>query len=165
MNNANIWKFLRFLAVLMLQVLVLKNIPMGRVNIYIYPIVLLLLPLEMAQGAVLLLAFLLGISIDVFYDTLGLHASVMCLIAAARPGTFWLIEPRGGYEIGNTPTRVKLGWAWFFKYTALLFGLAIFLITILEDLSFSLVWFVRFVLSFGVSMAFLMLFQFIFNPD
>jgi hypothetical protein len=165
MNNIRYAKWLRLVALIFLQVLVLKNIPMGRVNIYMYPIILLLLPLEMAQGLVLLAGFMLGLCIDLFYDTLGLHASVMCLIAALRPGTYWLIEPRGGYEIGNTPTRAKLGWVWFLKYTALLFGVAIFFITILEDLSFSFVWFVRFLLSFGVSMAFLMLFQFIFNPD
>jgi hypothetical protein len=165
MNNFNIKKALHFIFIVLLQVLVLKNMSLGKVNIYLYPIIILLLPLEIPHGLLVLLGFVCGLSIDIFYDTLGLHAAVMTLIAFARPGVCYLIEPRGGYEAHQSLTRSRLGWTWFSKYAGIIFGLSILLITLLEDLSFSMVWLVRFSLSYSVSMAFLMLYQSIFNPE
>ena len=154
----------RFFLLLIWQVLVLKNMPLGQVNIYIYPIALLLLPLEISHGLLIVIGFASGLIIDMFYDTAGLHAGVMALVGLLRPITCMLYEPRGGYEMGQALTRERLGWNWFFKYTATLFAVTIFAITILEDLDFSLVWLMRFVISYIVSMIFVMLYQFIFNP-
>jgi hypothetical protein len=165
MNNLQLQKVLRAVFIILLQVLVLKNMSLGKVNIYLYPLIILLIPLETTHGLVIFLSFLCGVSIDIFYDTLGLHAAVMVLIAYLRPGVCYLIEPRGGYDAHQALTRSRLGWTWFIKYTAALFGVAILLITFLEDLSFSTVWLVRLCLSYSASMAFLMLYQSIFNPD
>lgn len=163
-SNQIIQYVLRFILLLIWQVLVLKNIPLGQVNIYIYPIALLLLPLEIAHGLLIVIAFFSGLIIDMFYDTAGLHAGVMALIGLLRPVTCMLYEPRGGYEMGQALTRERLGWSWFFKYTATLFAVAIFCITILEELDFSLIWLMRFVISYILSMIFMLLYQFIFNP-
>lgn len=154
----------RFFFLLILQVLVLKNLPFEKVNPYLYPLALLLLPLEITHATLIIVGFFFGLSIDLFYDTLGLHAGVLAFIGFIRPYICHLIEPRGGYEIGQTLTPSRLGWSWFVRYAALMFLLATLLVTLGEELSFSLVWLMRFVLSYFASMVCVLLFQFIFNP-
>ncbi len=155
---------LRFLLLLFLQTLVLKNLPLAKVNPYLYPLALLLLPLEISHTTLVAIGFFYGLSIDLFYDTLGLHAGVMAFIGFIRPYICHLIEPRGGYEIGQTLTPARLGWSWFVRYASLMFFISILLITLGEELSFSLAWLMRFLLSLPVSLLCVLLYQFIFNP-
>lgn len=164
MNNVYTVNTLRFFLLLLVQGLVLKFVGFQNIQIFIYPIFIMLLPLEIPHGLLVFLGFLMGISIDIFYDTYGLHAAVMVMLSFARPLICGLMEPRGGFEVGQTLTKHSLGFRWFFRYSAVMSLLHLLLTTFLEELSLS--WFVlaRVLLGFILSMLLIILYQFIFNP-
>ncbi|MEP0714308.1 MAG: rod shape-determining protein MreD [Algoriphagus sp.] len=71
----------------------------------------------MQSFALILISFGLGLLIDVFYDTLGMHASAATLLAFLRP--YWLkaISPNGGYDEGTNPTLPQMGLGWYISYS------------------------------------------------
>ena len=80
-----IQNILRFILLVLTQVLVLNNILfMGYLNPYLYILFILSLPVRVPQWATLLLAFALGLSIDIFSGTAGLHAFASVFAAVFR---------------------------------------------------------------------------------
>src|SRR3954449_13271005 len=76
---------LRFLGLIFLQVFLLKNITLYNLSTpYIYILFILLLPFETPNILLFTFAFILGLIIDSFYDTPGLHAASCVLLAFAR---------------------------------------------------------------------------------
>lgn len=156
--------FIRFILLIIIQ-FILKGVGYEYIDIYIYPVFILLLPVGMFDGLVILLSFIYGLCIDAFYNTPGLFASASVALAGARPLVLAILEPRGGYEKGKAPTKYNLGTRWFLQYSGiLLFFHTIWVIT-LEQLSlFSWLWLLSLCMIFGLSMLIVMLYQFIFNP-
>ena len=114
MINVFYKNLLRFIILLLLQVLVIKNIELGRfINPFVYVLFILSLPFETPKWLLLILAFLMGISIDMFYDTLGMHAAACVWMAFCRPRVFAFFSPREGYEVGTTPSVKHMGISWF----------------------------------------------------
>jgi rod shape-determining protein MreD len=114
----NIW---RFVLVILIQVLVFNNIQLnGYINPYFYVIFILLLPFETPNWALLVMAFFLGISIDVFVNTPGMHASASVLIAFLRPYVLRVLAPRDSYELGTFPRLYYYGFGWFLRYSLIL---------------------------------------------
>jgi len=75
-----------FIVLVLVQVLVLNNIHfMGYINPYIYILFILLLPVRFSRHFTLILAFVLGLIIDAFSNTYGMHAFSTVLIAFLRP--------------------------------------------------------------------------------
>ena len=67
---------LRFFTVILLQVLLLDNVQLGGyLSPYFYVIFIILLPFESPKWLLLCLAFLLGLSVDLFNGTPGMHAA------------------------------------------------------------------------------------------
>ncbi len=78
---------IRFFVLLLLQVLLFNHINfLGYINPYVYLIFILLFPFTGNQTLLIFLSFLLGLSIDVFSDSGGVHAAASVLIAYLRPG-------------------------------------------------------------------------------
>jgi hypothetical protein len=75
-----------------------------------------MLPLESGRITLLILGFLTGLVVDIFYDSLGIHAAACVLMMYLRP--FWinLITPRGGYELEMRPTLFDMDFQWFGTY-------------------------------------------------
>ncbi|HEY4798331.1 MAG TPA: rod shape-determining protein MreD, partial [Bacteroidia bacterium] len=69
---------------------------------------------------VLVLAFVLGLSVDIFSDTGGLHAAASVLMAFLRKPVLKLISPRDGYDAVQQPTIQQFGFGWFLSYTGTL---------------------------------------------
>jgi rod shape-determining protein MreD len=110
-----------FIFLLIVQVLVLNNIQLsGYVNPYIYILFILVLPFETPAWLILILGFLLGLSVDAFAHTPGMHAAATTLMAFVRPGLLKVMAPRDGYENETTPSITHYGFAWFAKYVAIL---------------------------------------------
>ena len=75
-----------FVVLVLVQVLVLNNIHfMGYINPYVYVLFILLLPVRFSRLFTLILAFALGLIIDAFSNTYGIHAFSTVLIAFLRP--------------------------------------------------------------------------------
>lgn len=112
---------IRFAAVVLIQVLVFDNIELsGYINPYIYIIFIILLPFETPNWLLLTLAFLLGLSIDMFSMTYGMHASATVFAAFLRPFVLKNFSPRDGYEPGTFPRVAYYGFNWFAKYALIL---------------------------------------------
>jgi rod shape-determining protein MreD len=111
----------RFLILIFIQVLILNNIQLsGYINPYFYILFLLLLPFETPNWSLPIIGFLLGLSVDLFAHTPGIHASASVLIAYLRPFILKMISPRDGYEPGSFPRIFYYGFKWFLKYTVIM---------------------------------------------
>ncbi len=74
------------MVLVLLQALILDHINLGGyVNPYLYILFIILLPFNFSQWKVIVLAFLLGLAIDVFEDSGGIHAAACLVIAYFRP--------------------------------------------------------------------------------
>ncbi|WP_189359434.1 rod shape-determining protein MreD [Algibacter mikhailovii] len=86
MNNILSVHTVRFITLVIFQVLILNHINfMGYINPYIYILFIALFPIKNNRIILILLSFLLGITIDLFLDTGGIHAAASVFIAYARP--------------------------------------------------------------------------------
>ena len=121
MTNTIIRNIIRFFVLVLVQVLVVKNIELGRfINPFLYVLFILVLPFETPKWLLLVASFFLGITIDMFYDTSGMHAAACVLMAYVRPGILKLFSPRDGYEFGTQPSIQYLGTPWFLSYAGIL---------------------------------------------
>lgn len=120
MNNSWIKYGLIFLLIVLLQGLVVNNIEIDElINPMVYPIMILLLPFETSVFASMMVALFLGLSIDAFSNTFGLHTSASLLIGYFRPAILNSIKPRDGYDNTLLPTIQDMGILWFMAYSAI----------------------------------------------
>ena len=116
---------LRFVLLLIVQVFLFNQVHWGwggknYLFILVYPLFVALLPLRAPRPLVIFLGFLLGLSVDFFSESLGIHAGALTLTAYARPLLLKLAEPRDGYNIKAAPSVHDLGRGWMLRYLALI---------------------------------------------
>ncbi len=107
---------------LIIQVLVLNNLHLTdlSVNPLLYILLVQLLPFEVRDWQLLVIAFATGIILDVFSDTLGIHASASVFMAFVRPYVLRILGSRDGYIPRTHPSVNYYGWIWFSKYSLIL---------------------------------------------
>jgi hypothetical protein len=119
--NEIIRNIIRFILLVGVQVLIINNIELGRfINPFLYVLFIIILPFETPKWLVLVCGFLIGITIDMFADTGGMHAAACVFMGYIRPGILKLFSPRDGYEFGTQPTVQYLGIPWFLSYAGIL---------------------------------------------
>ena len=113
---------LRFVALILLQALVLDHLDVanGYMVPYLYILFLLLLPFELPAWSLLLIGAVTGFCMDFFSSTPGMHMSACIVMMFGRIHLVDLIAPRDGYEFGLKPTLRSMGPAWFLTYASLL---------------------------------------------
>lgn len=110
-----------FFLIVLLQVLILNKLQLnGFLNPFIYIVLIIVLPFETPKWLLLIASFFLGLTIDVFSTTPGMHASATVLIGYLRPFVLSTIAPRDGYESGTLPRIRNYGLAWFIKYVVII---------------------------------------------
>ena len=171
MNSTIITNIVRFVSLVLLQGLVFKNIGVGwetfpYLHIIVFPLFILLLPLRTPKTLVIFLAFVIGISVDFLYDTLGVHASAAVFTGFARSLVLRMLEPRGAYNMSYSPTIAKMGLGWFVQYVSILMFVHIFFYFSVEAFTFVYIVdiLIKTFVSFFASMVFIMIFQLLFNP-
>ncbi len=121
MNNVYFRNIVRFILLILLQVLVLNNMNlMGYMNPYVYILFILLLPADISGSLLLLLAFFTGLTVDFFGNTLGLNAAATVLMAFVRPGILNTFFKSIEFGQGEEPGIAKMGIGKFLRYTFLL---------------------------------------------
>lgn len=137
MERLGIKYFVMFVVLLAIQVLFLNQIQFsGFINPYIYILFIMLLPLNGPRYAILLLSFFLGISVDVFSNSLGMHAAASVFIAYFRPYVIRAISNRED-ELSDYPGLAQHGLRWFVTYTAIMVLLHHFVLFYIEVFSFA----------------------------
>jgi len=127
---------IRFILLVLFQVLVLSNIQfLGYINPYLYILIILALPVQMPRWLTLILAFGLGLIIDTFTNTMGMHAFATVLVAFLRNGIIKLFT---SIEEGNNPTPsfYSFGVSAYVKYVVVLVLIHHSTLLMLEAFSF-----------------------------
>ncbi|HEY0244074.1 MAG TPA: rod shape-determining protein MreD [Mucilaginibacter sp.] len=121
MSRTIIVNLLRFILLVFIQVFLLKNITLYNLSTpYLYILFILLLPFETPNLLLFPLAFILGLTIDAFYDTPGLHAAACVLLAFVRLLFISITVQKEGFDNEPEPTLSVMGFRWFFTYTLIL---------------------------------------------
>ena len=110
-----------FVLYLTLQILLVRNVVLFDYGFcFIYIACILLLPNEISFTWLLLIAFVTGVVVDTFYNTLGMHAAATVLMAYCRP-----LIVRAQIDVPGLETRIEfslrqLGTGAFFRYVLVL---------------------------------------------
>jgi len=109
-----------FIGLILIQVLILNHIQFsGYVNPYIYLLFVLLLPLSTPRYMVLLLAFLIGLTVDIFSNSLGIHSFATVFAAFLRPYIIRLITNREE-DKSDYPGLKQNKFQWFVSYVSIM---------------------------------------------
>ncbi|MFV0591067.1 MAG: rod shape-determining protein MreD [Draconibacterium sp.] len=109
-----------FVVLLAVQVLFLNQIQFsGYINPYIYVLFIMLLPVSTPRYALMLLAFIMGISVDIFSNSLGVHSAASVFIAYLRPGIIRVITNREE-DLSDYPGLAQNGFRWFLGYVLIM---------------------------------------------
>ena len=123
------------------QVLFVRNLELWHYAFcYVYVAFLLLLPFETSSVLLLVLGFAAGLVMDVFYDTLGIHAAACVLMAFLRPTVIRVITPRSDLDDGTQLSLKSMGPPWFLSYAVVLVFVHHAFLFFLEAANPSLFW-------------------------
>lgn len=142
MSRVSIIQAISFFIYLFYQVLILKNIVLFNTAFcFLYVAYLFFLPVDSNPLLLMLAGFLLGFTVDIFYDSLGLHAFACVFVMYVR--NYWLssITPQGGYDSNTTPSIAAHGMQWFLVYTIPLVFMHHAVLFYIEAGGFGMFWF------------------------
>ncbi|MTK53460.1 rod shape-determining protein MreD [Paludibacter sp.] len=133
---------LRFIVLVLLQVLIFNNIRfLGYVNPLIYIWFIISFPTGVNRSLTLLVAFLMGAVIDIFSNTPGMYAFATVFVAFARKDLLQLFVPKDMYA-NYEPSVKVLGLPIFLKYVTCMVIVLHLLLFTLEAFSFQHYWLV-----------------------
>lgn len=100
---------IRFILFIFVQQFILNQIPPLHqfITPYLYYLFVLWLPFSIPRAGLMFLAFLLGLTLDYFTATPGLHAAPCVLIAYLRPFLINLLISQEGAELNYTEPSIK----------------------------------------------------------
>jgi hypothetical protein len=126
---------------------------------------ILSLPFETPAIFTLILGFLMGLSVDVFSDSLGIHSAACTFMAYARIFVLKILQPRDGYESSKNPNLKDMGFEWFIYYATFLVLAHHFLLFYFEMFKLSEFFYVliRVILSSFVTLILIFSYQFILS--
>jgi len=108
MNSALLTNIARFILLLMLQIAIFNKMDfLGYINPYPYILFILLYPVNGNKYGLLFTSFLLGIVMDMFCNSGGVHATAAISLAALRP-TFFKFSFGVSYEYQTIKINDKL---------------------------------------------------------
>ncbi|WP_118972105.1 rod shape-determining protein MreD [Taibaiella koreensis] len=167
----------RFILLVLIQVLLLNKIPLRwwsnpgglpPYTPYIYPLFILLLPLSTPVPFLLIVSFTMGITIDAFMDTGGMHAAACVLMAFFRTNVLTLLLPKRIAEYQNmSPNTKSMGWTPFMTYAAILLALHHVFFYIIEIWSFHSIGYMlmKILISLLTSLVFVALYSLFFSSS
>ncbi|MAX70744.1 MAG: rod shape-determining protein MreD [Flavobacteriaceae bacterium] len=136
MNSVIGSNIVRFVILLLLQVVICNNINFfGYINPYIYIIFIFLYPVKEDRLILLLVSFMLGMFVDMFSDSGGVHAAAAVCLAYARPillkSSFGMLYEHQSIKFTNTEVGSLISYVTFgtVLHHLILFSLEIFNIT------------------------------------
>lgn len=105
------------IALVVVQLLFLKNLALfGYAFAFLYVLGLLILPSTLKTIPLLLISFSLGFLLDVFFETIGMHAAAATVFAFFKPIWLKTTSPTGGYDEVEEPSLSQIGLGRFISY-------------------------------------------------
>ncbi|MFN0215034.1 MAG: hypothetical protein ACKVT2_12330 [Saprospiraceae bacterium] len=120
----------RFIGLVAVQSLLLNQMT-GAVgtyfNVLLYPLFILFLPLQLPRPYLVLLGFAVGIAVDAWVPSYGVHASAGAFSGYIRSFALKRFAPKGGFSAKDPIfSPVNIGWPTFFQGASLFMVLHIF---------------------------------------
>ena len=168
MNNRLVINTLRFIGLLLLQVLVIDNIRLGYyIHPYVYVLFILLLPFNTPKWQLLLLGFTMGFAVDLFCGTPGLNAAATVFMAFIRPYVINSMTRRKDINDNDEPSLGNMGISWFLIYSTLMLTTHNIVLFLLEMFSFKLFYvaIIQTLLSVASSLLLIILILLIFRKN
>jgi hypothetical protein len=156
-----------FISLVLAQVLIFNQVQFsGFFNPYAYLLFIILLPLSAPRYLVLILAFLLGLIIDIFSNSLGVHSAATVFAAYARPLVIRVISNRED-DKSDYPGLHQNKLIWFVNYVLIMVLLHHTVLFYLEVYTFANFFntFYRVILSSLFSIIIIVLSQFLVFKD
>ena len=108
MNSALFINIIRFILLLAAQIVIFNNINLfGYINPYPYILFILLYPVNSDRSGLLIASFCLGLVVDLFSNSGGIHAAACLILAYVRP-TFFKFAFGLSYEYQTVKINDKL---------------------------------------------------------
>lgn len=120
-----------FVVLTLLQVLCYKILLFGIAIPLVFIYLILRLPINWHTNIILTIAFLMGLTVDIFSNTPGMNALCCTLLATLRDPVFALYVPRENEMSNPVPCVDTLGFGVYLKYMAtlvLLFSAMLFMV-------------------------------------
>ncbi len=131
----------RVILLVLAQMVFFKNLVLfDRAFCFGYILVFLMLPIDTNATVQLLVGFAVGIVIDSFYNTLGIHAAASVLLMYLRIYWSQAMTPSGGYDSGSRINARTQGLGWFLAYAYPLVFAHLLLLFFIEAAGFGLFW-------------------------
>ena len=139
MNNSSLIHIVRFVGLILLQGFVLINASLfnGLAIPFVYVFFILLLPVDTNRILLLIICVITGLFVDLFYNSLGIHASAALFLGYIRPGILKTLQPREGYDQSGDISIQNMGLNWFVVYAGLLILSHHLWLFIFDDFNFS----------------------------
>lgn len=162
MGKIIILNIIRFLVLLIVQIAVLKNI--GYYNLAVafpYILIVLLLPIGISNLTLFILAFFTGLTIDAFYDSMGIHATACVALAYFRIFFHKITIELDEQSSFNTPSWGNMGFKWYGTYIVLSILIHHTILFFVEVFSFHN--FIQTLLSIALSSVFTLILVFVIS--
>ena len=140
MNNRLILNTLRFIGLLLLQVLVVDNVRLGYyIHPYVYVLYIFMLPFNVPNWQLLLAGFSMGMAVDLFNGTPGLNAAATVFMSFVRPFVINAMTRRKDINENDEPSLSNMGASRFLVYALILLLVHNIVLFTLEAFSFKLI--------------------------
>jgi len=111
MNNSVFINSVRFIALMILQIYIFNNVNLfGYINPYPYVLFLLVFPFTSNRALYILIAFLTGLTMDMFGNSGGIHAAACLFLAYFRP-----VALRFSFGVSYEYNAIKLSKVSFYE--------------------------------------------------
>ncbi len=164
--NSHFIKYLGLLPLyVLLQVLVLNEVLFSAyINPFLYVMLIISLPLKTPKWFLLIYAFLLGFSVDIFSGSLGFHSTATILIAFTKPIISKITIPHNILGDTDEITLQKVGYKSYITFSIFLILIHNSCLFITEHLSFNFALFGK-ILASSVATLIIILITQLFQRD
>lgn len=166
MNSSLFFNLFRFIILLSLQVIVFNNINLfGFISPFPYILFIILYPVNGNKSGLLVASFLLGIILDMFSNSGGIHTTACLLLAYFRPSifkfAFGVSYEYQTIKLNETLTPERFS---FLLVAVVLHHLVLF---IFEAFQFSLLWdiLIRTLLSSSITLIICIIIIYLIKPN
>ena len=171
MNKKLAGNIVRFVLLALAQVFVFNKIQVtGYLSPQVYVLFILMLPFEISGFWLLSWGFAMGLTVDFFMHTPGMHAAAAVTLSFLRPGVIRLVGKKDDVEPWQYPNVRDSGPMWFLAYTLILVFIHHLMLFYLEVFRFSEFFYtmLKVLINTGLTTMIIMLLQFLFfsrKPD
>jgi len=131
-----------FVIFVILQALVINNIRLfGVVSAFVYIYVILKLPVDLNRLSIIMISFLLGLVIDMFSNTSGMHAATCTFVGFIRQPLLERLVDMKEIQEGGIPSFRLFGYSSFIRYVLIMTSLHVIILFLTESFEFFQSWY------------------------